>query len=289
MVLDSIVFGTALIGSGLASYYDLKTTEVPDWIFYAMLIIGVPVVALNSFLYLGFDNFVLSSVTGLGFLAFGALMYKIGQWGGADAVLLSIVAFLIPKSPEMFSPSLILPFPVALLINVFVIGTIYIIFYSLVYAFMNRWVVESFVREFRKSRRLFVILPVSLFVFISALMIYLDWLLGLVSDFGSVFYGALLAAIASTALFAYYKFARIIEEFGFKRKIPVSKLNVGDMLLDTKELRGIDKQELEKVKKSGKKTVWIKDGVRFVPAILLALLFTLLVGDSINLITLFTG
>ena len=42
MILDYLIFGTALIGSGVAAGYDLKTTEVPNWVFYAMMIVGIP-------------------------------------------------------------------------------------------------------------------------------------------------------------------------------------------------------------------------------------------------------
>ena len=53
--------------------------------------------------------------------------------------------------------------------------------------------------------------------------------------------------------------------------------------MDYKIWEGITEKELKKIKKSGKKFIWIKEGVRFAPAFPLALLFTILVGDGILL------
>ena len=79
----------------------------------------------------------------------------------------------------------------------------------------------------------------------------------------------------------------MVANFGFKIRIPVSKLKVGDMLLDERKLVGIEQPQINKIRRSGKKYVWIKEGVRFAPAFPLALLFTLYVGDAILLIRFF--
>ncbi|MCS7106355.1 MAG: hypothetical protein NZ942_03500, partial [Candidatus Aenigmarchaeota archaeon] len=63
-----------------------------------------------------------------------------------------------------------------------------------------------------------------------------------------------------------------------------SKLKVGDVLAESKLWEGITQKDLIKIKKSGKKYVVIKEGVRFAPAFPLALLFTLYFGDVFPLI-----
>jgi hypothetical protein len=45
---------------------------------------------------------------------------------------------------------------------------------------------------------------------------------------------------------------------------------------------GITEKELEKIKKSGRKYIYIKEGVRFAPTFPLALIFTLWFGDGIT-------
>ncbi|MEM7825783.1 MAG: hypothetical protein QW412_02915, partial [Candidatus Aenigmatarchaeota archaeon] len=81
------------------------------------------------------------------------------------------------------------------------------------------------------------------------------------------------------SIFLIWKFTKSVEEVGFKKKIPVSKLRVGDVLAESKIWEGITQRDLMKIKKSGKKFVVIKEGVRFAPAFSLALLFTVYLGD----------
>ena len=46
------------------------------------------------------------------------------------------------------------------------------------------------------------------------------------------------------------------------------------MLLHKRELKGVSKKEIEKIKKSGRKYVWIKEGVRFIPVFPISLFLT---------------
>ena len=87
--------------------------------------------------------------------------------------------------------------------------------------------------------------------------------------------------LASAGLYILWKFVKAVENVGFKKKIPVSKLRVGDVPDYYKIWEGITEKEIRKIKKSGKKYIWIKEGVRFAPAFPLALLFTLIMGDGI--------
>jgi prepilin signal peptidase PulO-like enzyme (type II secretory pathway) len=87
--------------------------------------------------------------------------------------------------------------------------------------------------------------------------------------------------VISSGFFLLWKFVKTVENVGFKRKIPMPQLKVGDVPLDYKIWEGITEKELKKIKGSGKKYVWIKEGVRFAPAFPLALIFTILVGDGI--------
>ena len=65
------------------------------------------------------------------------------------------------------------------------------------------------------------------------------------------------------------------------KKIPISRLKVGDMLLSEKKLVGITEKELKELKRHGKKYVDIKLGIPFAVAFPLALLVTLYYGDLI--------
>ena len=87
--------------------------------------------------------------------------------------------------------------------------------------------------------------------------------------------------IASAGLYILWKFVKAVEHVGFKKKIPVSKLRIGDVPDYYKIWEGITEKEVKKIKKSGKKYIWIKEGVRFAPAFPIALIFTLVFGDGV--------
>lgn len=287
MIVDYLIFGTALVGSGVAAAYDLKTTEVPNWVFYAMMIIGIPLVFLKMFLGGSLDEFAISGLTGLGLLGFGYMMYRLGQWGGADMVLLALLGFMMPSVSLGFEHALSFPFGVSFLFNVFIIGAIYMILYSVAFAARNQHVVRKFVVGVKASSKLLLVISVSLGAVFTAVTLYLNSLLGGSLTASDILRG-IIAPIALTVSFLLiYRFAKVIENFGFKRKIPTKELREGDMLLGERKLVGITREQLAKIKRSGKKFVWTKDGVRFAPAFPIALIFTLFVGDAIMLIRLF--
>lgn len=287
MVLDQIIFGTALLGSLGAAAYDLKTTEVPNWVFYAMLIVGVPAVILKSFLDGNFALFEISGITGIGLLGFGYFMYRVGQWGGADMVLLALIGFLMPSVSLGFSAALAFPFGLSFLFNVFIIGAIYMIVYSVIFATRNREIVGRFAAGVKATSKLLLIISASMAVLFTAVTLYINSLLGGVLTWSEMLRGIGVPLALTVSFLLVYRFAKAIENFGFKKKIPVSKLRLGDMLLDERRLIGINRQQLGKIRRSGKKFVWIKEGVRFAPAFPLALLFTILAGDAILYIRLF--
>ena len=285
MVFEEVIFGTAIVGSGVAAAYDLKTTEVPNWLFYVMLAVGVPAVILYSILSAGLETLALSAATGFGLLGLGYLMYRFGQWGGADAVLLAIIGFLMSSVSGLFPGDIAFPFGLSFLFNLFIIGAVYMVVYAAIFAMRNRTVLENFKSNMAKSTKIFAVLCIAMTVVFSGLMFYLGSLVGGFTV-DEMVRGITLPVALTIAFMVIYKFAKVVENYGFKTKIPVSKLKVGDMLLDEKKLVGITQLQVNRIRKSRKKYVWIKDGVRFVPAFPLALLFTLYIGDAILLIRL---
>ncbi len=268
----------ALFGSCLAGVYDLKTTEIPDWIPYFMILFGIILNSLESLIQWNFF-IILSSITiGLGFLGLGFLMYYAGQWGGGDAKLLSAIGFLLPALPRNMSKS-ILPFPASFLFNLFLVGAAYMILYAFVLALVKRKILFKFFEDVKASYKIFTL--GSIFLFLT--FILLNFILSLYLKvrfklIESIKY-SLLPLAFTTSVFLLWKFAKVVEQVGFKQKIPVSKLKVGDVLENSKLWEGLNEKEVEKIKRSGKKYVVIKEGVRFAPAFPLALIFTLYFGD----------
>jgi Flp pilus assembly protein protease CpaA len=281
MLLDQLIFGTALIGSGVASYYDLKTTEVPDWVFYAILIIGVPAVALNSFVNSSFEMFAVSGITGLSLLALGYGMYRAGQWGGADMVLLALIGFLMASVSLDFAVQTSFPFGVSFLINLFLVGAVYMIAYSAVFALRSRDVMRAFGSDMRNSLVATALISFVMLAVFVALAAYFNDAVGGSMSLYDMFLLALVPVAMTACFLVVYRFAKVVEGVGFKKRIPVGKLRLGDMLMDERKLVGIEEDQLRRIRRSGKKFVWIKEGVRFIPAFPLALLFTVFIGDAI--------
>jgi hypothetical protein len=81
-------------------------------------------------------------------------------------------------------------------------------------------------------------------------------------------------------LFSHY--GKYIEKNLFKRRIPVGKLRAGDVPVGGK-WRVLKPAEVRALKKRGG-SVWIKEGVRFAPVFVLALILTLAFGDLFSMI-----
>src|SRR5437867_9291280 len=145
-MFELIFFAVAAIGSSLAAAWDLKTTEIPDKIPYAMIAIGVVLFSIESLLTGDFFLIAKSAFVGLSFLGLGFLMYFLGQWGGGDAKILSAIGFLVPELPKGFNVDLILPFPLSFLFNLFFLGAIYMLAYSFVLSLLNRTIFRELVK-----------------------------------------------------------------------------------------------------------------------------------------------
>lgn len=277
-MFQTISLIVAFIGSTIAAAWDLKTTEIPDWISYAMIGIAILLYSTQSVLTLDYWPILNSAIVGSLLFGFGYIMYHFGQWGGGDVKILSAIGFLLPTMSGNVS---IFPFPISYLFNVFFVGAIYMMFYALVIAVMNKKIITVFKKDLMDSRNLFVIGSVALFAALVLMnfVLYNYFLLEL--EIMPIATNSLFITSCAVGIFLIMKFARAVENVGFKRRIPISKLRVGDVLLDSKVWEGITEKELKKIKRSGKRYVRIKEGVRFAPAFPIGLLFTLYFGDAI--------
>src|SRR3989338_7475523 len=76
-----LIIGITLISLLIASYTDIKTREVPDWLNYSLIAVGIGIHAMQSIISLDWHPLVYS------LLGFGAmfllayLMFYTGQWG----------------------------------------------------------------------------------------------------------------------------------------------------------------------------------------------------------------
>jgi len=274
-----IPFAVALVGSSLAAAWDLRTTEIPDEIPYAMIVAALLFYGAQSLLGWSYWPIVNSAIAGLALFGFGFVMYYFGQWGGGDAKLLAAIGFLLPTFSGlnlMFSY-----FPVSYLFNVFFVGAGYMLVYAFVIAARNRKIISEFKRDVKASSNIFLTgSGALLLVFVGMNLVLYNYFL-IQPNLSSIIFNSLLLTITTIGLFLIWKFARAVENIGFKKRISVKNLRVGDVLLSSKVWEGLTEKDLRKIKRSGKKYVTIKEGVRFAPAFPLALLFTIYFGDAI--------
>ncbi len=277
-MFELISLTAAFIGSVIGGVHDLKTSDMPDIVPYTMILIALLIHGYESYLAWSYWPLLNSAIVGLGLLAFGYLMYFTGQWGGGDGWMLAAIGFLLPT----FNRAMVLPFPVTYMFNVFLIGTVYMLAYALVFALMNRNIIVHFNKSMKAVGKSLAGWSVVLFALLFAANIFLLNKFNLGFDLLFSLQNTALILLATIGIFSIYKFAKSVEELGFKKRIPVSKLKVGDVLLENKYFEGITEKQLKQIRHS-KRFVWVKEGVRFAPTFPLALLFTLIYGDSLLL------
>jgi preflagellin peptidase FlaK len=281
-MLEVAALAIAFIGSSIAAVWDLKTTEVPDEISFVMIAAALLIYGTQSLLAWNYWPFLNSCIVGSIFLGFGFLMYRLGQWGGADMLVLAAIGFLLPTAPSLLGLNLLFPFPLTYIINVFLVGAVYMLIYAGGIAAMNKKVIKEFKRNMKASAGVILAVSGSLFTTFLMIGLYLSVTLHLGVNIDSIAVNSLVPLSITIALIVIWKFARAVENVGFKKKISVSKLKVGDVLMKNALWKGVTKKELRAIRKK-KKHVWIKEGVRFAPAFPLGLLITVLFGDALIL------
>ena len=301
-MLQLIAFAVALAGSAVGAAWDLRTTEIPDEIPYAMIAIALALYGWQSYTEGSLLPLAYSVGVGGAFFAFGYVMYRIGQWGGGDAKLLAAVGCLMPffvsgVLSELAAAGVtifqgvhtIFPFPLSYFFNVFFVGAAYMMVYAAYIASRNRDVLSAFGRDVKATSRVFLAAAATLFVAFAAINFMLYKSFGMRLDAAALVSNSLLPVFATAGVFLVWRFARAVENVGFRRSVPLSRLRVGDVLENSKVWEGMTAADIKRIRKSGKKAVRIKEGVRFAPAFPLALLFTLYAGDAIMMVLRFLG
>ena len=268
IMFETIYIAIALIGSLIAGIWDLKTTNIPDSLIYGMIGSGIILHAVESFYVGSFDPLFYSLLVGGAFFAFSAVMYFTGQWGGGDGGILTAIGFLVP----VYSGITAFPFPITYFVNMLLVGAVFSIIYIVAMSFNNKKIREEFYKQMKTQK---VILTSCSLAFVTLITFFSQ--LRILS----------IAFFLTTLLYIFYKYAKIVET-RFYRKIPVSKLQIDDMIgqdipklkIYKKYIRGLTKKEVDRIKKY-KKTVLIREGIRYSIVFPIALLVSLYLGDVV--------
>lgn len=256
-----ILFFIILGGSAIAGITDLLTTEVPDEIPFLMSASAIFYWYVNSLRAENMMPLFLSLAVGTVLLAIGMILYKKGQWGGADALILAAIGYAMPIS-----------FMQDFIVNLMLVGSVYMIFYALALGIKNKKVFGIFLKDIKENRKIVFGIPLVFLAFFAALAYISHALSGYIRT-GSMLNIFLLVVF----LTFFWRYGKIIETHVFRRKIPASKLREGDVV-EGMIWRGLTRKEIMKIRRQ-KRHVIVKEGVRFVPAFPLALIATLLWGN----------
>jgi len=273
-MLDIILIIITFIVLLIASYIDIRTREVPDWLNYGLIFAAFGIRIIYSFEY-GW-GIILSGIFGfIVCLGLAFLFYYTNQWGGGDSKLLmgmgAVIGITYPFDAGSWN---LLFFFLALLF----LGAIYGLIFMIGIAIKKR---KIFMKEFIKSVKskknlsLFLIVLTIILIVFSVLKSYL-WPL--------IFF--------PLGLFYLFIFVNVIEKTCFFKKVKPEKLTEGDWLIEdvkvgkktVMEAKTLEKEDVWKLRFMERedkiKKVLIKEGVPFVPSFLFAYLL-LVFGEKV--------
>ncbi len=285
LVILSVVI---LFGLIVATITDLKTREVPDWVSYGLIGIGLGLNLLFSLVYWNYWFFVNSLAGFLVFFILALIMFYSAQWGGGDSKVLMGLGALIGLDIRFTG----FPFLVSFIINILLVGAVYGIIWSFVLAFRN---FKSFYKEFRKIQRSVKVVRLRVYVVVFVLLMLVLSFLNRGTIFLSLFLSLLLIGLVT---FYLWIFVKAIEKTCMIKAVKPSKLTEGDWIVEDVKVNGkricgpkdlgIEKKQISKLvgfyKRGKVKKILIKEGIPFVPSFLIAYVLTLFFGNLLFLL-----
>ena len=278
---DWIVTGLFLAAALVASFTDLRSREVPDWLNYGLLFAAIGYRVILSAVSWSWNPLMDGALGFALFFGIACLMFYTGQWGGGDSKLLMAAGALLGL--QLRWDSLALSF----LTNVFVLGAVYAMLWAIGIAAMRKDKVLAAIKSSMRTSRM-IFLRKSLLVIIAVL---------LASAFiiNDPIIRIMLAILAMLIAFSFYAWIGIkaVEKCCMLKQLSPERLTEGDwiakdVIIAGKRIAGpkdlgVSKKQislLQKLKRQRKlNTVLVKQGVPFVPSFLLAYIAALAFGN----------
>ncbi len=279
-MIGFFLLGLALLACVLASYFDLKTREIPDSLTTLLIAAGLGIRFLFSIHSGEWGLFTDGAISALFLGAFGYLMYLTRQWGGGDTLLIagigttigSLPADVLQLVPALFAPW---PFAITLLINILVVGSAYGVLHIIWLAVSNPRVRSAFLADAGRT------LWQPAFLLVAA----------------GLLYGVPAASVSIAIMVIFwplYRLAKCAEAEVFVKEVKFSELReedwltedikVGGAVMARASSPGLSGEELSRIKNLIRKgklrgTTRIKEGIPFAPVFPMAIATSLLYGD----------
>lgn len=277
--MELIIIIALLITFVLGSIRDFQIREVPDTLNYSLLVFALSYFLYKSIIELSFTP-ILQSLAGLLVaFVFSMTLFYFGQWGGGDAKMLWGVgaALGFPIQNIMLQNDLVLFILLAM-----ICGAIYGLIWMAVLAIKNfKSFKNSFKEKFFDEKYAFY---KKLYFVLSAVLILLVFLF---NPFIEILFLTILLVISIPLMFLVSISVKIIEDKCMIKKISTSKLVEGDWIVSSHKIKGklleiprtgIEKEQIDALKKANIKQVIVKEGIPFVPSFLFAFIVMLIMG-----------
>lgn len=281
-MIDLILFILGLSALILATAFDIKTKEIPNWLAYTFISLALAANLIYSVLENDY-YIILKSFLGFAFFFIvGNIMYYTQQWGGGDAKLIMGLGAAFYTYPKFllnyFSPNLSLPFTLTLFINILIIGSLYSIAWALYLMYKNFGQFTKGIKiKLRKTKKIQVLtlLIILLFIIIS-FIIGIDKLITITFSLLIILLLYLLIAIKTIDEICMYKIAPTIK-LTEGDWIPKPIYHRGKIIIKCKA-EGLTKKDILLLKTYKIKEILIREGIPFVPSLLLSFILTIIFG-----------
>jgi len=251
----------------IASLQDFKRREVDNWLNLMILFSGIGFICFSAIFSLNYSVIVYGiSLIILMFIAANLFYYGRVFAGGDAKLLFAMSVFLVGKDffSSMANAGIFLVF-------VLFSGSIYGIFYSLILFFAN------FRKTKKEFKRIFENLYLRYSVYVGIILFALSYV-----DFFFLWISFIFLVMP-----VLYAFAKSIEKSVMVKELSAKSLREGDLLAEEIRFKnrnficdweGLRKADINFLK-GYKKKIKIKEGIPFVPAILMAFLFYIPLKD----------
>lgn len=270
-MLFYIIIG--LVALIIASYTDLRTREVPDWLNYGLVFFALGSRVIYSIINSTYQP-LLEGFAGFAFFfIIGAVMFYTGQWGGGDAKHLMALGALIGLKFTVHN------FLSNFLINLLLAGAVYGMIFTFAIAIKNY---KVFMKDYHKRKEKMCKIGSSVTAAVIAILILSFFMEG-----NRTWFIAL--ALFMFALYHLWLFVKSIEASCMTKWYPISKLTEGDWIIKDVKVNGktivkktdlgVEAKQIALLRKYKVNKVLVKEGIPFVPAFLIGFIVTLIIGN----------